>query len=324
MLVRTGDVHVKLEADRLAAIAGPGVPAVLETHEDAGEFRLVRTLATSLPLRSLDTPQLASSFATLADVLARAHDVGIVHGPIEAADVRVDGGQIQLDAWGAGPSGWTTADDVAALGQLLGAFATDEGLRNIAARATTTDALARPAAATLASALLDVGVVVVPRRVAMPPRVAAASAIALGVLVVAILVSGRPGAPERGSEAAAPPPPTVPRGTPATTTLPPPTAADVVIDGNSVVREGIRWSVGRPGDVIVVGEWRCDGVSTPAVLRPANGRVWRFARWADDGRPIAGQLVATVPGATRARVRRSGTCDRLEVLDGSGQSTLVG
>ena len=323
VLVRTGDDGLEAEARRLAAIAGNGVPAVLEVQKDAARIRLVTTFAPALVLGALDGPHLASTFAALAGVLARAHGAGVTHGPIEGTDVRIDGGQVQLEGWRDETPEWSTADDVAALGQLLEAFATTEELRNIASRATTPNPSARPAASGLAVALLDVAGVPARRRLPGPRHIAVGLMIVTAVLLAASLASRHPSGAARPHPAAIAP--TTVRAVPAsTTTSAPDTPTDVVVDANSVVRNGLRWTVGRPGDVVVIGDWTCDGVGTPAVLRPANGRVWRFTRWADDGRPIAGQFLATVPGATNARVRRSGSCDRLEVFDANGQSTLVG
>jgi hypothetical protein len=98
----------------------------------------------------------------------------------------------------------------------------------------------------------------------------------------------------------------------------------VTVDGNVLERRGERWTIGRAGDVVVVGNWRCDGNVTPAVLRPSNGRIWVFTDWPAGATPVAGRPLTTVPGATTARVRTSGDCDRLEVLDADGQTTSVG
>ena len=83
--------------------------------------------------------------------------------------------------------------------------------------------------------------------------------------------------------------------------------------------EGRRWTVGDPGDVVVVGDWDCDGASTPAVVRPATGEVWVFAAWTPE--PATERVV---DGAASAVVEHGDGCDRLVVRTEDGQSTTVG
>ncbi len=40
-----------------------------------------------------------------------------------------------------------------------------------------------------------------------------------------------------------------------------------------------RWLVGQPGDTVIVGDWSCDGIATPAIVRPSSGEVFFFAVW---------------------------------------------
>ncbi len=98
--------------------------------------------------------------------------------------------------------------------------------------------------------------------------------------------------------------------------------------GDGVVRAGQRrWEVGGPRDVVVVGDWDCDDVATPAVLRPGSGEVWHYPRWAGEGEEIVPALVTTVPGAVDAAVEQAGGdragCDQLSVLDTAGTRTTI-
>lgn len=40
-----------------------------------------------------------------------------------------------------------------------------------------------------------------------------------------------------------------------------------------------RYRIGEPGDVVLLGDWDCDGIDTPGLYRPATGRVLEFGTW---------------------------------------------
>jgi hypothetical protein len=62
----------------------------------------------------------------------------------------------------------------------------------------------------------------------------------------------------------------------------------VEVHGLDVDRDGERWRVGEPGDLVAVGDWDCDGTSTPAVLRPSEARLFLFAGWDESAPAVAG------------------------------------
>ncbi|HEV3400778.1 MAG TPA: hypothetical protein VG078_03065 [Acidimicrobiales bacterium] len=64
---------------------------------------------------------------------------------------------------------------------------------------------------------------------------------------------------------------------------------------------GGRWSVGRPGDLVVTGDWACRGMSTLALLRPGTGDVFVFDGWASPGQDVAATARARVDGAFALR-----------------------
>ncbi|MGE3619793.1 MAG: hypothetical protein AB7L84_04945 [Acidimicrobiia bacterium] len=88
---------------------------------------------------------------------------------------------------------------------------------------------------------------------------------------------------------------------------------DVVAVADGVVEVGDRrWAVGDPGDVVVVGDWDCDGVATPAALRPATGEVFAFGSWA--GREVEVGALDQVDRAVGLEAsRRQDGCDALTV-----------
>ena len=75
-----------------------------------------------------------------------------------------------------------------------------------------------------------------------------------------------------------------------------------------------RFEVGRAGDVIVLGRWRCGPTAFPALLRPATGDVWVFESWPGPRNPVVGRMIAHLASALSLRVRPGPAgCDRLEI-----------
>jgi hypothetical protein len=69
-----------------------------------------------------------------------------------------------------------------------------------------------------------------------------------------------------------------------------------------------RVAVGAVGDVVLLGDWDCDGDDTPATYRPATGVVTTWDGWGT----APPRSVARAPAAT-VRVERDGGCDRVAV-----------
>jgi hypothetical protein len=92
-------------------------------------------------------------------------------------------------------------------------------------------------------------------------------------------------------------------------------AGPVSVNGQVVQAEGVRWTLGEPGDLVATGDWDCDGEASPALVRPATGDVFVFPRWAPEGEPVVADPVASVsPGGVEARARsRADGCDELVV-----------
>lgn len=281
LVQRRGDAREV--AALLGRIAGPGVPAVLEVDDG------VLVTEWTPPLAE---PYGATELAGIAAAVALAHGVGVVHGPFLPEHLRC--GPL-LTGWGEAPAGWGEADDVLAFGAVL----EGAGHRSLAARAAAEDPGARPGMAAIAESLLPVAAPLEPRRapVARDRRPFLAAAAAVPLLAVAALWL-RP-----GDE---PPSPSVGTTSTTTTTVPP-------FDGR-IEHAGRRYAVGEPGDVVLLGDWDCDGTASPAVHRPATGQLWRFDAWPETAVPLAPAVVSTV--AADVAVRRSGGCDQLVVVEG--------
>jgi hypothetical protein len=265
-----------------------------------------------------------------------------------------DGGRI-----GTGAAALTPEVDVLGLGNLLRALIIDDGseaepipdrrlafgrvrapwsgyqrraLLTLADRATDDVPLRRPPARRLASDILDT----VPSahlgedafaalrssaaEVEPSPRTRRMSLAAIGVGLVLVLwaVTGLGG---EGSDAAAVfaslPPTTAPD-----TTAPSTTPVPAVEDGRIIVAGGHRFEAGIAGDRVAVGDWNCDGVATPALLRPSTGALFMFDSWATEGNDVSVAPARTIPGAVDLHpLDRGDGCSTLIVLldDGTHQ-----
>ncbi len=74
-----------------------------------------------------------------------------------------------------------------------------------------------------------------------------------------------------------------------------------------------RYAIGRPGDVLLFGDWDCDGVVTPSLHRPDDGEIVVFDRWAEAGNPLEGTTVRGEPGGTASVVTDEDGCDTVSV-----------
>lgn len=321
-IVRRGpDAVVGREAEALRLVAGIGVPAVLA--DDAGEERrLALEVAPPLP-DGLDDDEVRRVGAVLATALARAHAAGVVHGPMRDGDLQAGpllggwaGARLPGDATGPSP-----ADDVAALAAVLlrrcGAPSIE--LRAILERAAS-DPTTGPTAAGLADALTPSrsGRDLPPpaRRIATRTGGAVIAAVVIGLGVGGVALAGGRDQAARGSAPASAAPVT---STTDTTTTAPPRRA--IVTGNVVTFDGRKWHVGEPGDVVVAGDWDCDGADTVALLRPGTGEIWSFPEWTDG--PTIGQPIATVAGAHVLRAVPTGRCDDLQAVAADGTTTWV-
>ena len=83
--------------------------------------------------------------------------------------------------------------------------------------------------------------------------------------------------------------------------------------------DGRRYAIGTEGDLVVIGDWDCDGVATPAIARPGTGQVAMFDRWPPPEATIsesdasARRVVDDLIGVELERGDGPGACDRLRV-----------
>lgn len=272
----------------LQRFVGPGVPEVLESSPGV----VVTTWTPPLP-----APHGAADLAGIAAAVARAHEAGVVHGPFLAEHLRCGP---MVSGWGDSPEGWTAADDVASFAGVL----TAAGHHALAARAAAEDPAARPGMGSIAAALAPAATPLIPKHQspARSPRPALVVGVAVPVLALTAFVTTR----DR--------PANEPAAATTTSTSPATTSSTAPPFDGVLEHDGRRYALGEPGDDVRLGDWDCDGTSTPALHRPATGQVWRFDAWPDSGTPMAPLVVAT--RAEQVRVERNGGCDQLVVVEG--------
>jgi eukaryotic-like serine/threonine-protein kinase len=66
-----------------------------------------------------------------------------------------------------------------------------------------------------------------------------------------------------------------------------------------------------PDDVLLLGDWNCDGRAAPAVYRPADGQVFVFDRFLAEA--TARGVSSGIPGGTPVVVAEPEGCERVEV-----------
>ena len=150
---------------------------------------------------------------------------------------------------------------------------------------------------------------------------AAVAAVALGLGVVLIAASRQPPGPSADEIGTRPEPVVDVVEAPETTAAPSarvwPTEP-VSVEGTEVRSGAQRWRVGEPGDLVAVGDWDCDGTSTPAVLRPRTGRLHLFDAWASPDAAVTATPGPTVPTGAIALEPRG--CGEATVRTADGQS----
>ncbi len=171
-----------------------------------------------------------------------------------------------------------------------------------------------------------------------PPRERSVAVVAGAALVLVAMVGGGMVRSSVGGASSAPPSPSRPAGatsspersdrasdTRSTTEPEPELDSTENLEGSNsaivVESEGARYRVGRPGDVVTVGDWDCDGVSTPGVVRPSTGEVFLFPTWAAPDEPLTLTASLRVAGAQGLASSDQG-CHPL-VLTSTGQALAI-
>lgn len=314
---------LRAAAARLRAGAGAGAVDVLAVHDDGERVEVVLAYAGRSPTVPLPAPEAARIAANTAARLADLHALGLAHGAVTLDHVLVDAdGVVRL----CGLRDGEPADDVLAFGALLRTLVGDdargdgaEELIAIAARCESALPEARPTMGALAASLAAIGIprtratpsarvrVAVPTR--LPQRVTTAAlavlALALGWLVV-------PRAPSSSARVAITPP-----STESTTTT------SVVAARVWPALMDRSWTFGDENDLQVLGDWDCDGETTPALVDASTGDVWVIDAWPAPGASAAARYVTTIDLPRSVAAVESDTCDAMRVERTDGGTITV-
>jgi len=90
-----------------------------------------------------------------------------------------------------------------------------------------------------------------------------------------------------------------------------------------MVHDGRRFALGTTDDITVLGDWSCDGVDTPALLRPQTGLVALYLAWPEAGGAASPEHTEIFPAATNLDITTVDGCDQLRVIDPSGSALIV-
>ncbi len=75
-----------------------------------------------------------------------------------------------------------------------------------------------------------------------------------------------------------------------------------------------RYRVGRPGDVVLLGDWDCNGVDTPGLYRTSTGRILYFDDWDTTGAGLPPSATgAGDPGGEASLSTTDDGCDAITV-----------
>lgn len=318
------------EANALSQLDHPGIVRLIDHAEGppaqiSTAFVGPDTWQTKPPTGERVAAALATATATVADL----HEAGLAHGAIRAEHILVDpSGQPVLCGLSC-----AKAADPATIGTDVGALV--EMGRSLASRAGADQETIELILATLEAGHEDLrGTARSLGRRRLPPAAsraridrraiagAAGAMVALAVAVAVVIVLLRP-VGEAAPPAAIPMPPldAKPPGTtvppPATSTIPPFAANKT----SELIHDGRHYTIGRVGDVVVTGDWDCDGTSTPALLRPETGEIAVFADWPGANATIAPAAIFVIEGALALSVTDA-ACPILRATTATGSRLI--
>ena len=99
------------------------------------------------------------------------------------------------------------------------------------------------------------------------------------------------------------------------------------VDGTTIRVSGRSYTIGQPGDHVAIGDWDCNGTTTPGLIRPATGEIFLFERWAGSAAEISIAPTATVRGALSfTTVSPASECmePRIRLADGTVHTLTAG
>lgn len=92
--------------------------------------------------------------------------------------------------------------------------------------------------------------------------------------------------------------------------------------GTLIEHKGRRYAIGVADDIVLTGDWNCDGEVTPSIVRPSVGAVALFYMWPDPGETISNATHWQIDGLTDVQVEKTSNCDMLRVHTTTGSYLL--
>lgn len=287
----------------LAQLDHPGVVRLIDHTE--GPPARIRTAFVGPDTWHTKPPagaQVAPALAALATTVADLHEAGHVHGDLRPEHILIDpaGQPVLCGLAHAGPAEPAPVDaDVRALVALGREVATHAGDEREAIESLLTALEAGHD--DLRGTVRGLG------RRRLPPAapagridrrvVVAGIVVAVAAVAGLVLRSSDDAAPVAAAPAAIVDDAPTQTTAPTTTSTDPPPLATPTADATELIHDGRRYLLGREGDVVVTGDWDCDGTPTPALLRPATGAVAVFADWPAPDAAIRPTTTTVVDGA---------------------------
>ena len=329
--------RLRNEAEILRQLDHPGVVRLVD-HTEGPPARL-RTIFVGPETWRTEPPideEVASSLSAVCATVADIHDLGLTHGDLRAEHVLVDPSGTPVlcgFARAMAADSTTIAADVEALVSLG---------RELAPRAGVERTAIETILAALEAGREDLrGTIRSLDQRRLPPASPAGSidrraiAAAGGCLAVMSIVALIAVVVLRSTDSTTPPqaivepsPELVEDAFP-TTTAPaavvsadPPTVPRPAPNALELRHEGRRYALGRTGDIVVVGDWNCDGSPTPALLRPTTGAVAVFGHW-PAARATVEPVVATVVADAIDLVVTDQECPLLRVVTSTGSRLIT-
>jgi len=85
---------------------------------------------------------------------------------------------------------------------------------------------------------------------------------------------------------------------------------------------GRRYGLGTSADSVVIGDWNCDGLPTPALLQRSTGIVAIFNAWPESGKSRVPEYTTVESNAEILVSEATDGCDRLRARGPYG-STII-
>ncbi|MEM7141990.1 MAG: hypothetical protein AAF548_13270 [Actinomycetota bacterium] len=315
----------------LARLDHPGVVELLEVIDDTDRCDILLGYAGTETWQvappSTDAA-IVEGLAVLSATIGDLHELGTTHGALTPDHVVVGPDRRPVlcglaDATSVDPT--SRGRDITGLGELISttSAAASPEIRVALAEIAAWCHAGEPSARAVTARLNDLRPpTAARRRLPITRRHAVIAAVGISAAAVVVSVIRPSDDPRETVDEQTAPATVVPAepepSTPSTTEPPsgpaPSDAAEPVV----VEHDGRRYGVGDVGDIVVVGDWNCDGIGTPALLQVASGHVARFDRWPEVGGEIAPTSQALHTGAVGLDVVPAGPCDRLRVIEPSG------